>query len=268
MHPLLDLTAHPIIAHRGASGERPENTLPSFERAVELGADALEFDVRLTADGEVVVMHDPTVDRTTDLTGPVRIHPLAELRAADAGFRFTPDRGTTFPFRGRGVRIPTLEDVLARFPAMPVLLELKEVVGQEKVRDLLSRHGAEARCVIASEHHDALTAFRGGRFRLAASGREIFRFWRASVIESAPPPVDYHVLSVPKRHRLLPVVTRNVLAHARRLGIPVHVWTINDPRTAQKLWRKGVNGIITNWPGRIAAPKGEEREKDSGLRWG
>jgi glycerophosphoryl diester phosphodiesterase len=258
MHPLLDLGAHPIIAHRGASGERPENTLASFERAVELGADALEFDVRLTADREVVVMHDPTLDRTTDFTGPARILKLAELRAADAGFRFTPDRGATFPFRGRGVRVPTLNEVLERFPAVPILLELKEVAGQERVRELLVRHGAEGRCVIASEHHDALEAFRGGRFVLAASGREIFRFWRASVLKSGPPPVDYHVLSVPKRHRLLPVVTRRFLAHARRLGIPVHVWTINDPRTARQLWRKGVNGIITNWPGRIRrGPRGE-----------
>jgi glycerophosphoryl diester phosphodiesterase len=251
MHPLLDLTAHPIIAHRGASGERPENTLASFERAVELGADILEFDVRMTADGEVIVMHDPTLARTTDLSGPARILTLAELRAADAGFRFTPDRGTTFPYRGRGVRVPTLGEVLERFPAMPVLLELKEVAGQEKVRELVMRHGAEGRCVIASEHHDALEAFRGGGFRLAASGREIFRFWRASVTGKAPAPVDYHVLSVPRRHRLLPVVTRPFLANARRMGIPVHVWTINDPRMARRLCRKGVNGIITNWPERI-----------------
>jgi glycerophosphoryl diester phosphodiesterase len=251
MHPLLDHTAHPIIAHRGASGERPENTLAAFERAVELGADALEFDVRLTADGQVVVMHDPTVDRTTDLTGPVRIQTLAALHTADAGYRFTADRGATVPFRGRGVRIATLEEVLGRFPAMPILLELKEVVGQEKVREVILRHGAEGRCVMASEHHDALEAFRGGRFRLAASGREIFWFWRASLLLRSPPPVGFHVLSVPRRHRLLPVVTRTFLAHARRLGIPVHVWTINHPRTASQLWRKGVNGIITNWPGMI-----------------
>lgn len=251
MHPLLDLDARPIIAHRGASGERPENTLASFERAVELGADALEFDVRLTADREVVVMHDPTLDRTTDFSGPARILKLAELRGADAGFHFTPDRGATYPFRGRGVRVPTLGEVLERFPSTPILLELKEVAGQERVRELIERHGAEDRCVIASEHYDALDAFRGGRFALAASGREIFRFWRASVIERGPPPVDYQVLSVPKRHRLLPVVTRRFLANARRLGLPVHVWTINAPRTAQQLWRRGANGIITNWPGRM-----------------
>ena len=251
MHPLLDLATYPIIAHRGASGERPENTMVSFERAVELGADALEFDVRMTADGEVVVMHDPTLDRTTDFSGPARIRKLAELRAADAGFHFTPDRGATYPFRGRAVRVPTLGEVLERFPSTPILLELKEVAGQEKVRELVLHHGADARCVIASEHYDALEAFRGGRFRLAASGREIFRFWRASVFGKAPPPVDYHVLSVPRRHRLLPVVTRRFLAKARRMGIPVHVWTINDPRMARTLWRKGVNGIITNWPERI-----------------
>jgi glycerophosphoryl diester phosphodiesterase len=251
MHSLLDLGARPIIAHRGASGERPENTLVSFERAVELGADALEFDVRLTADREVVVMHDPTLDRTTDFSGPARVRRLAELRGADAGFRFTPDHGATYPFRGRGIRVPTLGEVLDRFPSMPILLELKEVAGQERVRELIERHGAGGRCVIASEHDDALEVFRGGRFLLAASGREIFRFWCASVLSGGAPPVKYQALSVPKRHRLLPVVTPRFLANARRLGLPVHVWTINAPRTAQQLWRQGVNGIITNWPGRM-----------------
>src|SRR6185312_5605525 len=119
MNPLLDLDAHPVIAHRGASGYAPENTLPAFELAVRQGADALELDVRLTMDGAAVVIHDATLDRTTGLTGPVRARTLAELRLADAGLRFTPDGGGTLPFRDQGTRIPTLAEVLWTFPAMP-----------------------------------------------------------------------------------------------------------------------------------------------------
>ncbi|HEY7614826.1 MAG TPA: glycerophosphodiester phosphodiesterase family protein, partial [Gemmatimonadales bacterium] len=101
MNPLLDLTAHPVIAHRGASAEAPENTLPAFEAATKGGADAFELDVRLTADGAPVVIHDATLDRTTDRMGPVRGLTLAELRSVDAGSRFAPARGQEYPFRGQ-----------------------------------------------------------------------------------------------------------------------------------------------------------------------
>ena len=137
MNPLLDLSARPVIAHRGASAHAPENTLPAFELAVRQGADAFELDVRLTRDGAPVVMHDETLERTTSLIGLVRARTLAELRAADAGCSFTPDGGRTLPFRDRGVRIPTLAEVLWAFPAMPVLVEVKEPEVQEAVRRVL-----------------------------------------------------------------------------------------------------------------------------------
>ena len=100
MNPLLDPAARLVIAHRGSSAEAPENTLPAFEAAVARGADAIELDVRLTADGAPVVIHDATLDRTTDRTGPVAALTLAELRAVDAGWHFTPDLGHTHPYRG------------------------------------------------------------------------------------------------------------------------------------------------------------------------
>ncbi|HUK64913.1 MAG TPA: glycerophosphodiester phosphodiesterase family protein, partial [Dongiaceae bacterium] len=105
-NPLLDPGARLVIGHRGAAAEAPENTMASFERAAELGVDALEFDVHVTADGHAVVIHDPTLRRTTDRDGAVAALTLEQLRAADAGARFTRD-GATFPFRGRGVRVPT-----------------------------------------------------------------------------------------------------------------------------------------------------------------
>ncbi|HEX6434369.1 MAG TPA: glycerophosphodiester phosphodiesterase family protein, partial [Gemmatimonadales bacterium] len=108
MNPLLDLAARPIIAHRGASGSAPENTMAAFTLAIEQGADAIELDVRLTADGVPVVLHDTALDRTTNRSGLLHDHTLAELRAVDAGARFTLDRGRSYPFKEADVRIPAL----------------------------------------------------------------------------------------------------------------------------------------------------------------
>lgn len=159
MNPLIDIAAHPVIAHRGSSAEAPENTLAAFEAAVQRGADALELDVRLTADGAPVVIHDSTLDRTTDGSGPVAAQTLAELRSVDAGSSFTPDRGRSYPFRGKGTQIPTLGEVLWTFPRMTLLVEIKEAQAQEAVRRVLVQEDAAERCVVASEHQEALQAF-------------------------------------------------------------------------------------------------------------
>ncbi|HEX8904757.1 MAG TPA: glycerophosphodiester phosphodiesterase family protein, partial [Longimicrobiaceae bacterium] len=106
-----------LIAHRGGSALAPENTLAAFRRALDWWrADLLEIDVQPTRDGDALVIHDPTVDRTTDGTGHVSAHTVAELRELDAGWRFTPDGGRTFPCRGTGVRLSTLREVLQALP--------------------------------------------------------------------------------------------------------------------------------------------------------
>jgi glycerophosphoryl diester phosphodiesterase len=158
---LLDPTARPVVAHRGDSAHAPENTMLAFERAVRLGADALEFDVRLSADGVAVVHHDPTLDRTTDGGGPVGALPLAGLRAVDAGARFTADGGRTYPFRGGGVRVPTLDEVLGAWPRVPVLIEIKVAAASAEVRRVLDRHAAAGRAVVASFLDAAVAPFRG-----------------------------------------------------------------------------------------------------------
>ncbi|MGH7499099.1 MAG: glycerophosphodiester phosphodiesterase [Gemmatimonadales bacterium] len=253
MNPLLDLDARLVIAHRGASGGAPENTLQAFERAVQEGADALELDVRLSRDGAPVVMHDATLERTTDHTGPVRAQTLADLRSVDAGYRFTPDQGRTFPFRATGVRIPTLGEVLWAFPGVPVLIEVKEPEVQAAVQRVLVTEGATERCVVASEHAEALELFREPPFVCAASGPEISALYRASLLRLGSPPVRYRLLSVPTKHRMLTVPTARFVAAARRLGCPVHVWTVNDTATARTLWSRGVAGIVTDLPKAIRA---------------
>jgi glycerophosphoryl diester phosphodiesterase len=255
MNPLLDLSARPVIAHRGASGAAPENTLPAFELAVRQGADAIELDVRLTGDGVPVALHDSTLDRTTDRGGPLGALSLAELHNVDAGARFTVDRGHTYPFRGGAVRVPTLAEVLRAFPEIPVMVEVKEPGAQEAVRRVILEEGAQERCVLASEHYEALQIFRQAPFAVAASGSEIGALYRGVLLRRVPSAVPYRTLSVPERHRGLRVPTRSFVAAARRLGCPVHVWTINDPSTAQRLWGLGVAGIVTNVPERIRAAR-------------
>jgi glycerophosphoryl diester phosphodiesterase len=255
VNPLLDLEARPIIAHRGASAYAPENTLPAFELAVEQGADAFELDVRLTRDGAAVVIHDDTLDRTTDLSGPVRARTLAELRLADAGHRLSPDGGHTFPFRHQDVRIPTLAEVLWAFPAMPVMVEVKEPEVQEAVRRVLLEGDAVERCVVASEHLGALELFRQEPFACAAAGPEISALYRGALLRRPPRECGYRLLSVPLRWHGLPVPTRAFVRAARALGAPVHVWTVNDAATARRLWARGVAGIVTNVPDVIRAAK-------------
>ena len=255
MNQLIDLPSRPVIAHRGASGSAPENTLPAFDLAVRQGADAIELDVRLTGDGVPVVIHDPTLDRTTDRRGPIGALRLNDLHDADAGARFTLDRGRTFPFRAAGVRIPTLTEVLRGFPDLPVLVEVKEVAAQEAIRRVILEEKAVERCVLASEHHAALQSFREPPFVVAASGAEITALYWAVLLRRVPPSLPYRTLSVPVRHRGLPVPTRGFVAAARGLGCPVHVWTVNDPSLARRLWGCGVAGIVTNLPDRICAAR-------------
>jgi glycerophosphoryl diester phosphodiesterase len=258
VNPLLDPDARLVIAHRGASAEAPENTLPAFETAIRRGADAIELDVRLTADGAPVVIHDATLDRTTNQSGPVRARTLAELRLADAGWGFTPDAGRTHPHRGGTARIPTLGEVLWAFPKLTLLVEIKEAMAQEAVRRVLLQEDAADRCVVASEHQEALRAFEGAPFVRGASAAEISALYRAVMLRRRPPAPQYRFLSVPLRYRGLPVPTSRFVSVARANGCAVHVWTVDSPDTARRLWRRGVAGIVTNFPGTMVDTRREE----------
>ena len=258
MNPLLDPDARLVIAHRGSSSEAPENTLPAFEAAVRRGADAIELDVRLTADGAPVVLHDATLDRTTDRTGPLAALTLAELRAVDAGWRFTPDAGRSHPYRGGEARVPTLGEVLWAFPRLSILVEVKEPTAREAVRRVLLQEDAAARCVVASEHGEALLGFDQSPFARGASAPEIAALYWAALLRRRTPTASYRMLSVPLRHRGLTVPTSGFVAAARASGCAVHVWTVDSPDTARRLWRRGVSGIVTNVPGTMVEARRTE----------
>ena len=265
MNPLLDLFAHPVIGHRGASGLAPENTCESLQLAVSQGAEALEFDLHLTADDTPVLMHDERLDRTTASTGLLRTRTAAELSALDAGYHFTQDAGVTFPWRDRGICVPTLTSVLERFPTVPLLIELKTVEVAEPVRRLLLRYQALDRVVLASFLDAALAPFRQGGFHLGASRRQILDLWLRSKLGLRAPGGFEEFYAVPDYYRgRIAVPTPRFIRSARESGRPVHVWTVDDPARAAQLWRQGVSGIITNFPALILAERnrlfpGEQR---------
>lgn len=249
---LLDPSARPVVGHRGASADAPENTLPAFELAISQGVDAIELDVHVTADDVAVVMHDPTVDRTTSGSGPIAGMTLRQLRELDAGHRFTADRGATFPYRARDVRVPTVEEVLERIPRdLPVIIEVKSVAAQWALRRVMERFKAAPRCLVASFEANALDAFQDAAYARVATRRDLIQLIARTAVGFAPSSVAYRAICPPTRYHGIPVPIRMIARAAARVRVPVHVWTVDDPREAQSLWRKGVSGIISNAPSRI-----------------
>lgn len=255
MNVLLDPSAKLVIAHRGNSAFCPENTLVSFQRGLALGADALEFDIRVSRDGTAVVIHDPTLDRTTNGSGPVNALTLDELQRLDAGCRFTPDGGRTFPFRGQGITIPTLEVVLATFPGVHMVIEIKTRDASAEVKRLLTANGAANRVLIGAFDDAAIAPFRGSAFAHSASRRELIRLYARSILPGGPRRLPYHALAIPPRFKGIPIPVNRLARMARHTGGTTHVWTVDDPEQASGYWAGAVNGIITNDPATILASR-------------
>src|ERR687889_2933154 len=201
------------LAHRGASALAPENTIEAFRLAVEAGAGGLELDVHMTRDGHIVVIHDATVDRTTNGSGAVSEMTLDELRGFDAGHNFSSDGGPTRPYRGRGVRVPTLGEVLREFPEVAVNIEIKAPTPgiEETVLGILHGANASRRTLVVSTPHAIVKRFRkisAGLISTGASRWEIEIFYISSRfhLERLLRPA-YDALQVPLLHRGIPVVT-------------------------------------------------------------
>lgn len=245
------------FAHRGASGTNPENTLAAFRDALDLGAEGFELDVHRTVDGHVVVFHDDTLERTTDGTGRVRDRTLAELRGLDAGFRFSPDAGRSFPFRGAGVGIPTLEEVLEAFPEVPLIIEVKQELPplEEDLARLLRERGAGGRCLVFSLEQGPLTRYRDlePEQPTGFGPQDVSDFLRRlgsdAWTDYRPPAVAF---AVPTRWHGTQIVSRPFVDAAHGFGCEVYVWTVNDPREMEALLELGVDGLITDFPERLS----------------
>ena len=222
--------------------------MAAFEIAVGLGYEYLETDVHRTRDGFLVAFHDARLERTTDRAGPIAELDLLEVHAADAGYAFSPDGGRTFPFRGQGLRVPLLEDLLQRWPQACVNLDPKADASVVPLVRLLDRLGAWDRVCVGSFSDARLRLVRTlarGRACTSMGPRAV-----AAACASAPagivPRLGADCIQVPLRHGRIPIVTARFVAAAHRRGLPVHVWTVNDAATMHAMLDLGVDGIMTD----------------------
>jgi glycerophosphoryl diester phosphodiesterase len=245
-----------VIAHRGGGGLWPENTLYAFERAANLGVDVIEIDVRLTSDGELVVMHDATVERTTDGQGSVAELTLIELQRLDAGHRWSADGGQSFPLRGRGLRAPTLREVFERLPRTRFIIEPKDgsSASVKRLCALILERGMGERALVGSFRHGALDEFRRACPGVATSASaweasQFLALYRAGLASSYSPAMQ--ALQLPERAGAERVLTRGLIEAAHGRQLEVHAWTINDNADMRRLLDAGVDGIMTDYPDRL-----------------
>lgn len=221
------------------------------------GAERLELDVHATADGEVVVIHDAMLERTTDGSGPVAALRLAALERLDAGYRFRAADGT-YPFRGRGLGVPTLAALLEAFPDTPLNIEVKQeeppIVAA--VLAVLDRAGARPRTLLAAEHGVIMDRIRAAApdvptsFSAAEVADFLGRLRDGRLADYRPPGI---ALQVPPSFGDITIVSPESVAAAHALGLEVHVWTINDAPEMERLLDLGVDALMTDFPARAMA---------------
>ncbi len=224
----------------------PEETMPAFSSAVDLGADVLEMDLHATADGVIVLMHDAEVDRTTDGTGYITDMTFDELRGLDAGYRFSPD-GESFPFRGQGLVVTSFEEVLGAFPEMYFAAEIKQANPSivEGVLEVLWASGAQDRIVMASGFDSVVASIRSEapNVKTSLGGGEMFSLatMNEEGLNAYQPPAGF--IQPPAD-----IMDVDMLARFSRFGLKVHVWTVNKPDDMRRLIELGVDGIMTDDP--------------------
>lgn len=240
-----------VFAHRGGALLAPENTMPAIDNGLALGADGLEIDVQLSADGVPVVIHDRTLDRTTDRTGPVNRLTAAELARVDAGFHFI--RDGAFPFRGLGIGIPTLDAVLARHRDTRVIIEMKggEAALARQVGAAITRAGAIDRICVGSFYQGSIDVIRAEHPEIVTSASQEEARWmlhRSWVRWPWVRPRPYAAFQVPEHAGRMRVVSPHFVRHVRREGHAIQVWVVNARADIYRLLDWGVDGIISDVP--------------------
>lgn len=243
-----------LVAHRGGAALAPENTMAAFRIAVERwDADMLEMDLRLTRDGHVVVIHDETVDRTTDGQGAVVDFDLADLQRLDAGYHFKDLDGAP-SFRGTGVRVPTLREVLEAFPGVWLNVEPKEERAAGPLYELLRGSGHEHRVLVAAGVESNRRPLRGYTGPWGASRRQCGLFWASHRLPGGGPYTPRaDIFQVPEFWDGRRILSPGFVREAHRRNMPVQVWTVDDPDTMRRLLSWGVDGIQTDRPDLLAA---------------
>jgi len=239
-----------VFAHRGGCALGPENTLAAFDRGVAAGADGLELDVHLSSDGVVVVHHDETLDRTTNGAGRLADLTAAELAGLDAGYRFK-DQGH-FSFRGQGIGVPTLAEVLRRYPELLIIVEMKvdSVALGEAVAAEVRKAGAVERVCVAGFGARAVNAARSALPELASSATAaevrlaLYRSWVSWPVTRTAYE-GYQVPELSGGHR---IVSPRFVRHSHAADLRVQVWTVDDPDDMNRLLSWGADALISNRP--------------------
>lgn len=247
-----------VIAHQGGELLAPSNTMASFENAANMGVDVLETDIHITKDGHLVTIHDPSVDRTTNGKGNVADLTLAELQALDAGYHFK-DLDGSYSFRGKGVYIPTVEEMFQRFDDMKIEIEIKDDNPPERIEEiapklwkLIEKYQMEEKIIIGSFDQKILQTFEKyakGRVAITAGRQEVKSFvvfHKFFLRNLYVPKVD--AFQIPVEDSGFDLTDQRLIDGAHRLGMEIHYWTIDDPKTMEKLIDAGADGILTNRP--------------------
>ena len=254
-----------IFAHRGGSGLAPENTLPAFDRGLALGADGFELDVHLSRDGVPVVHHDGRLDRTTDASGPIRDRTVSELAAVNACAGFARSGRA---WDGGPVGVPTLREVLRRYPDIRLIVELKgpSAALARAVVDTVRDAGAIERTCIGGFSWRAMRAVRRFEPRLAtsASKAEVRIALYASRLGVSVRPGSYAAFQVPERAGSTRVVSPRFIRLAHEADVAVQVWTVDDPADIRRLLGWGADAIITDRPD-LAVPTLREWIAEGGV---
>jgi glycerophosphoryl diester phosphodiesterase len=245
-----------VIAHQGGDGVWPGDTMYAYEKAVEIGADVLEMDAHITKDSQIVLMHDEKVDRTTNGKGLIEELTLAELKQLDAAYQWSNGGDKTFPYRGQGIQVPTLEELFQKFPQIRYVIEIKLTKNpiDKPLCDLIHKYNMQEQVVIASFHDEAMQSFRTTCPEVAtsASRGEVTKFVLLGKVflsglvaphyQSIQPPYD------PSESMNIRIMTRCFIRQAHAKNVAVEPWTVDDPALMKQYIEWGVDGIMTDRP--------------------
>lgn len=256
-----------VYAHMGGDGVWPGDTLYAYDQAVQLGVDGFDMDAHITKDGQIVLIHDESVNRTTDGSGQVEELTLTELKLLDAAFKWSNDEGTTYPYRGKGIKVPTLEEVFLKYPQMRYLIEIKltkKPIAQP-LCDLIHKYNLQDNIIIASFHDDAMSNFRETCPDVATSAAktEVTAFVLLSKIGlSGLISPKYQSLQVPFEKSEtygIPVMTKSFIQAAHAKNLQVETWTLDDPELFKQYTSWGLDGIDTDRPDLIMQSLGRNK---------
>ncbi len=247
-----------IIAHAddAGSGLWPGNTMPFLDGVADLGVDVLEMDAHMTKDGHPVLLHDDTVDRTTNGSGLVSDMSLDEIKALEVGGNWTQDDGASYPYKGQGMQIPTVEEVFQRFPDYPMVIEIKQESPSMALPfcDLIRRHDMAEKVLVPSFSDQAISEFRAAcpEVATAAGSDEARNFVIANfLLASGLLEPAYQAFQVPEESGGIPVVIPHFVNSAQDHNLQVHVWTVNESEDMKRFIDMGVDGIMTDRPDRL-----------------